>query len=60
MHETGLEQGGYNTGRVGGIDIGVHWSLLVVVFMISFELAAGYFPVHVRGAGTSTYWELGW
>lgn len=55
----GMDQGAFKIARVGGIEIKVHWSLLIIVLMISFELSAGYFPMHVPGAGAATYWALG-
>ena len=54
-----MNEGAFKIARVGGIDIKVHWSLLIIVTLLTFELAAGYFPMHVPGAGTPTYWALG-
>ncbi|MBF6612512.1 MAG: site-2 protease family protein [Chloroflexi bacterium] len=54
-----MDEGTFKVARIGGIDIKVHWSLLIIVAMISFELAVGYFPMHVPSAGAPTYWALG-
>jgi len=45
--------------RIGGLDVKIHWSLLIIVLLISVEMATGYFPTHVPGASSGTYWVLG-
>jgi Zn-dependent protease/CBS domain-containing protein len=46
-------------GRVAGIHIGFNWSLLVVVALIAWSLAAGFFPVEVPGRAAGWYWLAG-
>ncbi len=46
-------------GRIAGIHVGFNWSLLVVVALIAWSLAAGFFPVEVPGRATGWYWLAG-
>ena len=46
-------------GRIAGIHIGFNWSLLVVVALIAWSLAAGFFPVEVPGRAVGWYWLAG-
>ncbi len=54
-----METGSLRIARIGGIDIKIHWSWALLLLMISFELAVGYFPAHVPGIGGAIYWALG-
>ena len=45
--------------RVAGIQIGIHSSWLFALALISWSLAAGYFPQQLPGLGAATYWSLG-
>ena len=42
-------------GRVAGVDIGINWSWLIVVALITWSLAAEVFPTSNEGLGTATY-----
>jgi Zn-dependent protease/CBS domain-containing protein len=42
-------------GRVAGIEIGANWSLLLVVALLVWSLAAGVFPETNPGLGDGTY-----
>jgi Zn-dependent protease len=44
---------------VGGIAVSVHVSWLVVVALLTWSLAQGYFPGVIRGIDTTTAWVLG-
>lgn len=35
---------GFRIGRIAGIDIHIDWSLLIIIFVITFSLAVGLFP----------------
>ena len=45
--------------RVAGIQIGIHSSWVFALALISWSLAAGYFPQQLPGLGATTYWSLG-
>lgn len=46
-------------GRIAGIRVGLNWSLLVVVALIAWSLAVGFFPSEVPGRGVGFYWLAG-
>lgn len=46
-------------GRIAGIHVGMNWSLLVVVALIAWSLAAGSFPSQVPGRAAAWYWVAG-
>lgn len=46
-------------GRIAGIRIGVHWSLLLVFWLILWDLAASYLPAAAPGRSTGEYWLAG-
>lgn len=46
---------GIRVGRIAGIDIKLHWSLLVIFLLITWSLATGGFS-GVRTAGTTADW----
>ena len=37
----------FSLGRIGGIRIGVNWSVLFIVALLAYGLAAGQFPAEV-------------
>ena len=39
----------FSLGRIGGIRIGVNWSVLLIVALLAYGLAAGSFPPRPRG-----------
>jgi Zn-dependent protease/CBS domain-containing protein len=45
--------------RIRGIPIGVHYTWLIAFFMITWSLAAGYFPSTYPGWSRPTYWIVG-
>jgi hypothetical protein len=48
-----------NLGTVWGIPIGVHFSWLVVFGLVTWSLAAGYFPGEYVGWAPAAYWTVG-
>jgi Zn-dependent protease/CBS domain-containing protein len=51
--------GVFRIANVGGIDIKVHWSWLLVLLLFTTQLATLYFPTNLPGQGAVTYWVLG-
>lgn len=45
-------------GRLAGIRIGAHWSLLVIFALITWSLAAGQLPAEVAGQPVAAYWTV--
>jgi Zn-dependent protease/CBS domain-containing protein len=45
--------------RIRGIPIGVHYTWAIAVVMITWSLAAGYFPSTYPGWSRPTYWIVG-
>jgi Zn-dependent protease/CBS domain-containing protein len=45
----------FRLGRVAGIDIGAHWSWLLVLALVTWSLAAGVFPETNPGLSERTY-----
>lgn len=45
--------------RIFGIDIGFHYTWLIAVFLITWSLAAGYFPQVNPGGSPAQNWSLG-
>jgi len=50
---------GWKIGRLGGIDLAVHPSWLVIAFLLTFSLADAFFPRLIPGWSTGQYWLLG-
>jgi Zn-dependent protease/CBS domain-containing protein len=50
MHEN------LHLGTIGRTRVGLNWSVLIIVALISFALATGEFPVADTGFGTGAYW----
>lgn len=46
-------------GRVAGIRLGAHWSVVIVLGLLTYLLAAGVFPVADPGAAPASYWAAG-
>ncbi len=44
--------------RIGGIDIGVHFTWVFIFMLISWSLAQGYFPQAYPNWTTATYWTI--
>ena len=53
MHRT------FPLGRLAGIEIGAHWSWLIVAWLIGGSLAAGVFPEENPGLSDGTHWAMG-
>jgi Zn-dependent protease/CBS domain-containing protein len=49
----------YRLFRIAGIDVGVHPSWLVVFGLVTWSLAAGYYPVALPNADPTLHWALG-
>jgi len=49
----------FTIARIGGIEIGVHASWLIVFGLVAWSLAVGYFPAEIRGLGQLEAWVLG-
>lgn len=49
----------FTIGRIRGIPIGVHYTWLFALFLITWSLAVGYFPSTYRGWAPATYWLVG-
>lgn len=45
-------------GRIAGIPVGINWSVLVIVALVTQVLAAGVFPDEVKGYPTGAYWGV--
>ena len=52
-------RGSWRLARIGGIDIGIHYSWILIFALVSWSLAAGFFPQKYPGWGTGTYWVTG-
>ena len=46
-------------GKIAGIPIGANWSVLVIFFLIAWELADLILPSYHPNAGEVTYWVVG-
>jgi Zn-dependent protease/CBS domain-containing protein len=46
-------------GRVAGIPVGANWSVLVVLWLLCWSLAASYLPEADPGHGRAAYWAAG-
>jgi len=54
-----LAKGRVQIARIWGIGISVHASWLVVFALVTWSLAAGYFPTEFPGWAPATYWLTG-
>jgi Zn-dependent protease/CBS domain-containing protein len=52
-------RGSFTIGRIAGIEIGIHYTWLIIFFLIAWSLAAGLFPELYPGWSSSTYWVIG-
>ncbi len=46
-------------GRIAGIEIGIHYSWLLALVLITWSLARGFFPQSYPGWDMATYWVTG-
>ncbi len=44
---------------VNGIEIGVHYSWILVFLIVAWTLAVGFFPFQFPGFGATVYWGMG-
>jgi Zn-dependent protease/CBS domain-containing protein len=51
--------GSLRLGRIAGIDISVHVSWLIILVLLTWSLATGWFPRLYPGWSTATYWIVG-
>jgi Zn-dependent protease/predicted transcriptional regulator len=49
----------FKLGRIGGIEIGIHYTWLFAFVLVSWSLAAGFFPANFPGWPAPTYWVVG-
>jgi Zn-dependent protease/CBS domain-containing protein len=52
-------KGSITIGRIGGIEIGLHYTWLLAFFLIAWSLARLAFPQAVPDLSISTYWIMG-
>ena len=45
----------FSLGRIGGIRIGVNWSVLLIVALLAYGLAAGQFPAEAPRRPVAEY-----
>ncbi|MFF7356415.1 site-2 protease family protein [Streptomyces filipinensis] len=45
-------------GRIAGVRVGLHWSVLVIIVLVTVALARGEFPASHPGHSTVQYWAL--
>lgn len=46
-------------GRIAGIPVGVNWSVLLIFFLVAWELSDLVLPGYHPGDATATYWIVG-
>ncbi|MCL7377702.1 site-2 protease family protein [Streptomyces sp. 35G-GA-8] len=46
----------FSLGRIAGVRVGVHWSVLVIFFLLALGLAQGRFPQVEPGHSAALYW----
>lgn len=51
--------GSFRLGSIAGIAIGIHYTWLLAFVLISWSLAAGFFPQLFPGFDRATYWTIG-
>ena len=49
----------FRIATIRGIEIGVHYSWVLVFVLVAWTLAVGFFPLQYPGLGTGTYWAMG-
>jgi len=52
-------RGSIRIGRIAGVPVGAHWSLLAIGLLLSTQLAQTILPQAHPGQSTSSYWALG-
>src|SRR5688572_5554877 len=46
-------------GRIGGVEVGAHWSVLVIVLLLAYGLAAAVLPTVAPNRSTGAYVAAG-
>jgi Zn-dependent protease len=54
-----MRTGVFKIARIGGIDIKLHWSWLLILLLMTFSLASSWFPLRMPQESPITYWVLG-
>lgn len=49
----------WKIGRIAGVQIGIHWTVLLIVALVTWSLGAGVLPDRSPGYTTATYWVAG-
>jgi Zn-dependent protease/CBS domain-containing protein len=49
----------FKLGRIAGIQIGIHYTWLLIFALVTWSLAQGYFPDNNPGWAETTYWLVG-
>jgi Zn-dependent protease/CBS domain-containing protein len=49
-------KGSLRIARIAGIDIGIHYTWILIFVLVGWSLAVGYFPVNYPGWETWLYW----
>jgi len=52
-------KGSLRLGRIAGIEIGIHYTWLLALVLITWSLAEGFFPQASPGYNRGTYWIVG-
>lgn len=52
-------RGSIRVGRIAGIEIGIHYSWILIFVLVSTILALGLFPTALKGISTSVAWVAG-
>lgn len=50
---------GFRIGKIAGFEINIDWSWLIILFLVTYSLAAFYFPQVNPGMAVSTNWIMG-
>lgn len=56
--DAGTTPGNWHLGRVWGIPIGLHWSMVLVFAMLTLSLAVAFFPDTDPNLPTAAYWAM--
>ncbi len=54
-----MPEAAVSLGRFFGIPVKIHWSWLIVFALVTWSLAANYFPPSYPGWSTEAYWIIG-
>ncbi len=54
-----MKRGVYKIATIGGVDVKLHWSWLLIVLLMTFSLASSWFPARMPRESQATYWVLG-